>query len=441
MQKGWFIMEGIEKSIRLQAEFAKTLRYEGLDDGIIQRAKWIILDSIGCIIKGLKNNKLRGSKDDKILNCAMSMIATELYEGNRKAIGHPACHILPLMFMEAEANPISFEKFLTTFVAAYEIASRWGSAIRFSNNILGHGTVMTVGAGLAKSLLDNDNENEIYEVILLTNSLPNVSVWQSVFDGSALHDAYAGLGAITAGKAVQMQKQGVRSSVKIIENIYTNVFGATINQEMLSYQLSQEYWITNNYFKVHTGCRFVHPFADILKREIDKGLKREAVDNIKVFTYKKAAQLTSQSVPNDLAAKFSIPVSLAVLLEKGKLSSDAIENCNNNEAIKTLAKSINLYEEQIYNELLPEIRAGRMEIYLNDGRVLIDNVYHAVGDFDNPIPFTENDLIQKFRDNTQAVWCLEEQDTVIQNILQNENKQANISDLLALFFNKIQGGK
>ena len=431
----------MEEQIRRQAEFAVSLKYEDIPKKVRERAGCVILDSLGCVYKGLgkeaatgasepakgkempKAVKVLGEQENggffedsekQIINRTLAMVSTELYEGNRKAIGHPACHILPLMFGQKE---LTLETFIKNFVAAYEIASRWGAAIRFSHDILGHGTVMTSGATVAEGLYRGVDAETLYEALLLTGSLPEVSVWQSVWDGSRLHDAYAGLAACKAKKVYELLPQGVRSSGKIIQSVYQDVMGASIEPEKLSAGLGSEYLLMSNYYKIHTGCRFVHPFADVVQRELANGLDKEKIEAISVYTYKKAARLTAQHVPNKLAGQFSIPVSIAVLLEKGELSPDTIAACVDDPAVLSWEGRITLYEDEAYNKLLPDTRGGRVELHFKDGETKKIEVFHARGDFDNPEPFTTEDVVRKFERNVAGILSKEQSNRLAEIIL------------------------
>lgn len=429
-------MDRIEEEIFHQAEFAQNLIWEELPEEVRERARWVILDSLGCILKGLGEKKLSGNITEDILDVTIGMVSTELYEGNKKAIGHPACHILPAMLTDKKNRKIPWKEFLRIFIAAYEVTSRFGAAIRFSHTVLGHGTVMSAGALIAEALIEKSNTEDLYEALLLMASLPEVSVWQSVFDGSGLHDAYAGLAALKAREVLYMEKQGIRSSGKIIESVYGDIMTATIEPEKLSYLLGKEYWLCSNYFKVHTGCRFIHPFADLLSEELNKGLKKEEVEQIHVYTYKKAARLTDQKVPNDLAAKFSIPVALAVQLEKGSLTPDTIRNCQDDRSVCQWEGHIWLHEDEKYNKLLPDVRGGRMEISLKDGRKIQREVFNAIGDYDNPCSFTRENLIRKFKENSKIL-DIDRQEKIISNILAEENNECDVQDVLTEFYTRL----
>lgn len=407
----------MEEQIKQQAEFAVNLTYEDIPQEVRQRARCVILDSLGCVYKGLGKKQIASKgQEDQILERTLAMVSTELYEGNRKAIGHPACHILPLMFGQNEKEQ-TIGTFIKNFVAAYEVASRWGSAIRFTHDILGHGTVMTSGATVAEGLYRGVDAETMYEALLLTGSLPEVSVWQSVWDGSRLHDAYAGLAACKAKKVYDLLPQDVKSSGRIIESVYHDIMGATIVPEQLTAGLGDEFLLLSNYYKVHTGCRFVHPFADVVQQELENGLEKETIASISIYTYKKAARLTAQHVPNKLAGQFSIPVSIAVLLEKGTLSPDTIAACVDDPAVLSWEGRITLYEDEAYNKLLPDTRGGRVELHFKNGETKKIEVFHARGDFDNPTLFTQDDVVEKFKDNVADILSEQQADRLVETIL------------------------
>jgi 2-methylcitrate dehydratase PrpD len=427
----------MEKQIRSQADFAYRLKFEDLSGPVISKVRHIILDSIGCIICGSKGEVFSGNRDDAILDCAMAMTETELYEGNRFAVGHPACHILPLMLLCARGGHISSRAFIRIFAAAYEIAARWGSGVVLPQASLGHGTVMTAGAAAAAALLNALDQEAVYQSILLANALPNVSVWQSVFDGSALHDAYPGLSAITALRSVRMLQRGVRGSASILNDVWGRMLGAPIIIEKLDKDLGQDFLIMKNYYKFHTGCRFVHPFADLLAEEIRGGLRAHQVESVTVRTYQKAARLKARQVPNALAAKFSIPVSLAVLLCKGRLSPQAIEHCENDPEIQSLSGKITVLEDEAYNRLLPNVRGGKIILRKTGGAELSLEALHAKGDFDHPHSVSEADLIEKFRDITAPYWSAEDQTAQIEKILESgHNATETMDDVLSIFYRR-----
>lgn len=389
----------MKEKIRHQIEFAYHLSYDDLDESTIERAKEVVLDSVGCVVLG---NMTREKRDleDQIFSYARAMVSTELYEGNRLAIGHPAIHILPVMLAVCGEEDIFTPEFLTVFVASYEIAARWGASILFSNTILGHGTVMTAAAAVAYGLLTGVDEETLYESVLIAASLPCVSVWQSVFSGSDLHDCYTGLSGITAVRAVKMAQEQVRCTPEMVQEVYRDAMQATIKLENMDKGLGVEYWLNKNYFKVHTGCRFIHPFADVLTDMMAGGLTEKDVERIDVYTYKKAARLTAQKADSEIEAKFSTPVSLAILLHCGKLTHATVHEYLKDKAVEKLAHCIFLWEDEAYNRLLPDRRGGKVVVLKKNGECLAREVFYAKGDFDNPQSYSREEVIAKFLENT-----------------------------------------
>lgn len=412
----------------------ERIRNGDIPDNVRERAKWILLDSIGCIISGMKGNKLPADEADRIMKSSAAMVSTELYEGNRFAIGHPASHIVPLMLEEVKTKEITYGDMITAFICAYEIAGRWGNAIRFSNDILGHGTVMVAGAAVVEGIFHKLSEEDLTNYMMICESIPEVSTWQSVFEGSALHDYYPGIAALNARNALYMNKDNLHSSEKMILSVYDNVIGANIVEDNLIKDLGSQWFITKNYFKVHAGCRFIHPFADLIEEMLQREELHPAdIENIHIYTYKKAARLTSQAAENTLEAMFSIPVSIATLIVDRQLYDENISNAVGNNRIRELALRIFVAEDDKYNLLLPNIRGGRVEITKNNGETIVKEGYHAKGDFDNPEEFTKNDLINKFNLITKKYMKKEVQQKLTDSIL-NSADEMSAQDVLDSFY-------
>ena len=250
----------MDKLIQEQAEF--VFDFSLSDDAVLERAKWILLDSIGCMINGLRNRKVTGDYEEQVLELTMAMVNTELYEGNKFAIGHPAAHLLPLLLVEGYQSKISAEKFFEAFITAYEVAGRWGASFALPLYSLGHGMTMTAATAAAFAKLDDSSAKLIGEAMKIAASLPNVSVWNAVYGGSELHDAYAGLSAINGRRAVRLAEKGVRSTEEIIEEVYCKSLGAAYHPDKMTEGLGEDFWMIKNYFKVHTCLLYTSDAAD-----------------------------------------------------------------------------------------------------------------------------------------------------------------------------------
>lgn len=409
-------MDRIKYHVEKQVRWITQLKYEDIPEEVYERAKWVLLDSIGCILNGM-NGRCIPYEEDGVLKSAAAMVSTELYEGNRFAVGHPASHIVPLLLEEIRKRDITYKEALRIFICAYEIAARWGDAVRFTDDILGHGTIMISGPAVVEGMLERMTEDNFAEYILLCESLPEVSTWQSVFEGSALHDYYPGIAEVNVRHALFMLKDGVRSSGTVLKSIFEDIIMAKLNEEKLSAKLGNDWYLLKNYFKVHSGCRFIHPFADIIQELKNKGLKKDDIEHIHIYTYKKASRLVKQNNVNALGAKFSTPISLATLIIKGRLYPSDFEDVTENKEIMELSECIYLEEAERYNTMLPDIRGGCVMIKKKNGDLIKKEVFHAAGDFDNPDKYTEEKLFMKFREVTKDNLDAEQQENIRSKIM------------------------
>ena len=413
-------MHDMRRYVTDQIRWIKQMSYEDIPDEVKTRARWILLDSVGCIVNGMSGDRLPPDIYEAVLKSSSAMVSTELYEGNRFSIGHPACHIVPLLLVEAgERADLTYKDALRIFICAYELASRWGRSVRFTNDMLGHGTIMNAGAAVVEGLMADMTEEEFVNYLMTCEVLPEVSTWQSVFEGSAIHDYYPGIAAVNAKNALYMSNNNVKSSEELIRSVYGKITGTKVIEDNLSDDDDIGWYIVKNYFKVHSGCRFIHPFEDV--REIQ------------VATYKKAAMISDQHVTNVLAAKFSTPVSLAILLSEGRLYPEDIERALKKGYIQELASKIYLTEDDRYNELLPDVRGGMVRVIKNDGQVIEREVFHAHGDFDDPAGYTERQLTDKFQSVTERWLNLSQQEDLIESILRGSD-ELTVQEIFRTYF-------
>lgn len=400
-------MEELDTAIQAQAAFALSLRWQDLRRDVIRQARWILLDSIGCMIEGryanrdavnLIDNGDPMSDSMRLINLTRNMMCTELYEGNRFAKGHPAAHIIPMLVLETMNGSFPDDReLLTTLVASYEVASRWGRSLTINRESLGHGMTLNAGPATVCGRARRLDMKQFHQGLLMACALPQVSVWRSVFEGSQLHDAYAALGAFNAATAMMLAQGNATGSDRIVDEVWHTMLGGDLDEKQLSYDLGHDWLITRNYFKVHSGCRFISMYADILADEMSRGLKADQVESIDIWAYAKASRLSGKRAVNPLAAQFSIPVSLAVLMIGGSLDLMTLNRFVGTPEVNRLAAAITVMNDLKYDAFLPDIRAGEIIIRLTNGTAIQREVFHAIGDYDNPEhAFTIDDLQAKF---------------------------------------------
>lgn len=422
----------VDEAIRSQAEFAAGLSFADLPPEALHAAKRVLLDSIGCMAAGsrLAGTKLNGGgispwnegaytvvgrsvKADRVWAALLNgshMVAAELDEGNQFAKGHPAAHFLPALLAEADRVNPSGEAFLAAMVAAYEVAVRWGGAVTLHPRVHTHGNWGTAAAATAVAKLRGGSPAELRASILLAASLPLPSAWAAAFAGATVRDGYIGISNALGLLAPGMAQYGIAGSDSVVASVYGELIGTAIDPSFLQRQLGTEFFIAKNYMKTYACCRYVHGAIDALlelrseaEAEGGRGLDPETVDHIRVDTYQAASALADPEPPNGLAAKFSIPCSLAILLAKGSVdASQFTAEAVADEEVRRLARRIEVAEDPALTALLPEVRATRVTLTLKDGRRQVREIRAATGEYTNPL--TDGELEAKFYELAEPVW-------------------------------------
>lgn len=427
----------LAEAITQQADFICNLKYEDLEQNVKERAKLILLDSIACMAVGNRqyreNNREKGNyclvgeapgeKATTIFLNGSAMVKNELDEGNQFAFGHPACHIVPAFLAECQDTDPDGSEAITALAAAYEVSCRWGSSAYTKAAMHVHGTMQTVGAAAVSCKLNHCTREETERAMILANSLPQATTWNSAFHGDQLRNAYIGLANEVGSNAFRMVRTGIESSIESLASVWTEVLDGDIDTEGLTRNLGQDYFITKNYFKVHSACRYTHSFVDMVQKFVSEGLQPEKIGRIEIETYHAAAKLNGQEARNSFAAKFSIPAALAICLIYGELSVESLTDQHlQNPKVKDLAKKIFVCENQEFNELLPEIRRNKIRILQNDGREFEKDMTVTKGDYLDP--FSKEEVTEKFRILTKGIWSSERQDAIIKYVEQLEEKES-----------------
>lgn len=439
----------LTEAIAKQADFVCNLTFDDLSSEVVERAKLILLDSISCMAIGNQQyqeepiNKGRycvvgenfGDKTTAIFLNGAAMVKNELDEGNQFAFGHPACHIVPAFLSECQDTDPSGRDAITALVAAYEVSCRWGSSAKIKPAMHVHGTMQTAGAAIVSSKLNCCNKQEIEKAVILANSLPQATTWTSAFHGDQLRNAYIGLSNEIGANAFRMVRTGIESSISSLMSVWKEIVDGDIQAEGLTTNLGQDYYLVKNYFKVHSACRYTHSFADMVQEFLQEGLKAEEIEKIEIETYHAAAKLSGKEAGNSFAAKFSIPMSLAIALIYGDLSIESFtEEHIQNPKVSELASKIFVRENQCFNELLPEIRRNKMSIIQKDGKVFEKDSTITKGDYLDP--FSKEEVLHKFYILTEGIWSKERQDEIVE-FVEHLEKKNTIQDLFEMLGNEI----
>lgn len=366
-------MTGLRKLLA----FAHTLALDSLGQEVVRHAKLIVLDSLGIMIHGNQTAEAAGMAQRSdgsgvpilgttfqanpplaaMIN-SLGMVSQELDEGNAKAKGHPACHILPALLSIGYARDLSGRELLAALVAGYEVNVRIGSAVQLKAQIHPHGNWGMIGGGAAVAKLVGCSQAQMEQAVALSCSLPAVSLWEAALAGQRIRDVYVGTGSLINCLVPDLAASGYTGSLDHFGTIYREILGDRVDEENLVESLGEHFFLQANYFKQYPYCRFCHGPMEAVETML-KAHKPDvdAIRQINVHTYHAAARLSSREAKTDFGEKFSIPLAIASVLEP----------LGRHKRKQDFANVTHVYEDERMNAALPNQRNCHVELVMADG--------------------------------------------------------------------------
>ena len=318
----------------------------------------------------------------------------QLQDGHRLARGHPASHLVPALLAVAESAQTDGPTLLEAFVAGYEVGARIGIAMGGLNPAIHDtGTWGTIAAAVAVThLLSERDPGAIASAIEAAAAVAPMLYRETAAAGASVHHLYIGLGATTSVSVANAVQAGLSPLAGTLENFFGPRAGAECDFSKLTAGVDtghrwHDYELMSAYIKVHPTCAHLHGVNDAVAQLIgDNGLRAEQVAGVDVATYAAALEFENPQPENDLAARFSIPGSVAIALCRGVLTVDTLTTATlQTDDVQELMTRIRVRHEPKLDDLYPSGRPCIVEISCHDGRQLKASVVHPLGDCTNPL--------------------------------------------------------
>ena len=400
------------------AEFIAEFRLEALKPATVEQTRYVILDTIGAIVGGAAEPEMQaltarltvspvgeasvmGTGKTAVSAAAAFLNGTagtflEMDEGNRFAKGHPSIHALPAVWAIAEIKGLSGKAAMEALVLGYEVGARIGIAASLRPDMHPHGTWGTVGAAAAVAKLLGYDAARIRETINVASSLTLASSKRTMLEGGTVRNAYAGISNRMALMAIDLVETGFIGERDGLSSVFGKVVSERFDTARMIDGLGRDWQIDQNYFKLHSCCRYNHGALDALDLLLAReAVAAEAVERVDVASYLYAAELDDQAPRNTLGAKFSVPFAVATRLVRG---SSRVENFTwdalRDERVQALARRVFVAEDRAMTARMPQFRPARVEIRLRDGRTLSASVEANRGDDQDP--YSRDELTGKY---------------------------------------------
>ncbi|MGH3319855.1 MAG: MmgE/PrpD family protein [Streptosporangiaceae bacterium] len=410
-------MNETRERLRELGEFIAELRWERLPDAVRDRARLVLLDTLGVTAAGARTPELRrlidawdppdgpatliGAGRHTDVDAAVwlngtAACALELDEGNKYARGHPAAHAAFAALALAQARPTPGTELLAAFVAGHEVAARFGRATTTRPEIHTHGHWGTAGAAAAAGRLLGLSAPALAAALDAATGLVFAPPWASVLGGSFFRNTWIGGAGVHGLVAARIAAAGLADADGTAGHTLGGPLG-DFEPDALTDGLGERFDVCHGYFKRHAACSYTHPAADAvlhLRKDLDPGDLRD-VASVTVETHRLAVSLAGTRFPTRLAAMFSIPYVVAVALARGTVSPDSFEEDRRRDPlVRRLVDRTTVVRGEELDARLPRERPARVTIRLRDGRQLRAETPNPVGDADHH-PFGRAEILTK----------------------------------------------
>lgn len=369
------------------------------------RARWLVLDTLGCAIAGGRSPAVRSwmerhhLRDDPFGTAAgiptselgsavaltMGACWDEACEGHAGAHGRPGIAALGAIW--PSVLDISLGDFLRAAVVGYEVGARLGAAVRIAPGMHVDANWPALGAAAsAACALGLDAERILTAVEIAACQLP-ASLYRPIDTGDSARNTYLGHAAVLGRLAAQASAAGITAPADAVESYARVVYG----RPDVAWPDTGGFEILNGYFKDYAAVRHVH-YAARAGLELRRQVPPEVIESIELRTYPEALTYCGIRDPRTpLQAQFSLSFGVAAMLSFGRLDSSVYHGPKfDDPLLRSLERAVVIHGEPDWEGR----RAARLRVVCTDGRAVEASVSQVRGD--TSMPWTEQTLTEKF---------------------------------------------
>lgn len=411
MVSRWHEIRKVEAEL---AEFAAGCRWDDLPTDVRERAHLVVLDTVAHMYLGSRQEPARtllatyplsgrgratviGTRRRApaalagFLNGVTTTI-TQFDEGHLFSRGHPAINVMPAVLAVGEEMGASGVEALLAFVVGYEVAARVGMAVGpLKPGLHPHGMSGVPGAAVAAGKLLGLDAERFRHLLNAAATLTLASQDDTSYAGATIHHALVGAGVGNAIHAALGVVAGLTGAEGALSEFYLSAAGQRPEPGLLAAGLGLTFEIRRSFFKIYPACGHVGSPVEALRLlQADGRLDPADIAAVRIATYRGAAMLDDPAPTNALAAKFSIPHSVAAYLVRGRLDLDAYgSEALADPAIRALAGRVEIKEDPALTPVFPAGRPSRVEVVLRDGTVRAGTIDIPRGNHGNAVPDAE----------------------------------------------------
>lgn len=411
---------------QILAEYVSQTSFSQLPKEVIQKAKGIILDTLGCgiagytlashefhlifgLVKEMGGNPeatvfLEGMKTSAaqaaMVNGAL-IHTIDFDDTHMGSISHLGAPVVSSALAMGEKVGADGPSLITAVVLAYEVAGRIGKAVMLSHYKYWHptGTFGTIAAAVVASKLLGLKADRMEQAISL--AADGASGMRYCIDfgdfSKSLHPGLAAWNGIMAAQIIQKGAVGPKGLLEY-KSGFCQAYSDEPNLEALTENLGTFYETMTDSLKASPTILISHtPIQGTIKLMKNGNLRLEDVESIRLrVTPTAPGQGLNYSPDSPLAARLSIPYCVSMAAAEGHISMEQFgEEKIRDPKIREFMKKITVEPAPEFHQKYPGTLAARVEIRAKDGRQFQEEIIYPKGHPQNPM--TDEEIQEKFR--------------------------------------------
>jgi 2-methylcitrate dehydratase PrpD len=385
------------------AAFLHGIEIDRLPPGVVDSAKWCLLDTVGCMLFGSPEPWSRimaaelldeGSKGSSTIVGHPRQVAApaaalcngtaahgfELDDHLDEAIVHPGAIVVSAALAAAESVDASGSRLLLGIVGGYEILNRLGLAMGVRPSQQGwHKTAVAgpVGAAVAASLTRGCTEAQLFTAIgLACAAASGTKAYASSDDGGMEKRMHAGRAAEAGVRMAQLAARGFTAPDTAVEGRFGLLHvmsGEHARAPLLSDGLGEHWAVEHVYVKLYPCCAWIQAAAQqLVSLRGPVPLAPGRIRRVRVGVSAYAGAQNGNPAPRDtMGAQFSIQYCCALALTGDPSDPAAYAP----EAVaapdwQSLAQRIEIFTDPEMEAAYPRHYGARVELELDDGRCM-----------------------------------------------------------------------
>jgi 2-methylcitrate dehydratase PrpD len=432
------------------AKWMVDLRWVDIPRDVIDYAKILVLDTLGCMLGGSvqDSNKaalrytraMGGSPDSTVVNYgdktspfnAAFLNASfghgwEFDDMINAGAGHAVSACTAATMALAERELINGRDFLEAWITGYEVSNRIGAATKPGHLKRGFHEVGTIGpfagSGAASKLLRLD-EWQTENAIAITVSQAAGTFQHSQTTGGAVKRCHAGFAASSGVRATLLAKEGLTGPRESLEGKKGFVLchsGEENDMEAITRGLGTDWYTTKAAMKPYSCCAGQFGMLEVIYRMKAKyNLKTEDIESVKLWGSIRnlwmVGTIRGEEVEDIFGAQFSARygVGLAFVVGENRIKAyhQHIPPFGKWKEVVEMAKKVEVYNDEKIPERGPIFGQAKCEIQTKDGRTLKDESGSPKGFPGNPM--TREERQEKFYSQALLVQPKEKADKIVE---------------------------